>query len=585
VPVRFIAFLLFASSLFAQPRISKITFTGNEYFDDNQLASWLALKPGSIFVKEQLDLDIKNIIRNYQSNGFLNCRIEKLTEDYNFDSSGVSLEIEVTEGKQVLIGEILFQGNKVFTDRELSNIMFTRSGRVLNNFTLNQDIEQILTKYEAKGFAFAQVSVKEIENYADGATEKLRIILRIDENERLRVDNVSIEGNETTKDYVIFREMRLPRNKIITRESITEIKLRLENLGYFESVEQPKIYKYANRTVLKLKVKEGNTNTFDGVLGYVPPSGSEQDGYFTGFINLSLRNLFGTGRRIDARWQKEIRTTQELELKYIEPWVLGFPLNISAGFLQRIQDSTYVKRTVSGRAEAMISAKFSGAVSGYVERVIPTLEQNTAGYLYTVFDSRLISVGAEIKFDTRDYVYNPSFGILYKTGYTVGQKKIYNAASFPGLDITQNFTVQRFLIDLDLYYSFFKRQSSLVSLHAGEVKSPRLEDGDYFRFGGIHSVRGYQENQILASRLGWANLELRYMLTRRTFASLFYDIGYYWRAADEVTQRSQEQALVYGYGLGVRVETKLGIFGVSYALGRGNTILEGKVHFGLVNDF
>jgi len=545
----------------------------------------MALKPGSIFVREQLDLDVKNIIRNYQSVGFLNCKIISISEEYNFDSSSVSLEIQLVEGNQVLIGEILFQGNRVFKDEELLDLMFTRVGRVLDNLALNQDIEQILNKYEAKGFAFAQVSVKEIQSYNDGGTEKLRVILKIQENEHVRIDKISIEGNTSTKDYVILREIRLPRNNTVTRESITEIKQRLENLGYFEDVEPPKIYKYASRTVLKVRVKEGNTNTLDGILGYVPPSGSQDKGYFTGLISLSLRNLFGTGRRIDARWQKEIQTTQELELKYLEPWVVGLPVNVSAGFLQRIQDSTYVKRTVNGKAEAMISGNFSGSVTVNMERVIPTFGAGMSGFLYSVFDSRLLSIGVEIKFDSRDYIYNPTSGILYKSGYMVGQKRIYNADLFAGMDINGNLTVQRFLIDLDFYHSFFKRQSSLVGLHAGEVKSARLEDADYFRFGGIHSVRGYQENQILASRVGWANLELRYSLTRRTFASMFYDIGYYWRAADELTRAPKEQALVYGYGLGVRVETKLGIFGVSYALGRGNTILEGKVHFGIINDF
>ena len=142
-----------------------------------------------------------------------------------------------------------------------------------------------------------------------------------------------------------------------------------------------------------------------------------------------------------------------------------------------------------------------------------------------------------------------------------------------------------FFVDLEFYHSFFRRQSTLFGAHGGEIKSPELENADYFRFGGNNNVRGYRDNQFLASRVIWGNLEFRYSLTRKTFASLFYDMGYYRKPEDNIAKTPLDQALIFGYGIGVRVETGLGIFGVSYALGRGDSFLEGKVHFGLINDF
>jgi outer membrane protein insertion porin family len=336
--------------------------------------------------------------------------------------------------------------------------------------------------------------------------------------------------------------------------------------------------------VLDIKVKEGNTNTFDGILGYVPPIQNEDNGYFTGLVNLSLRNLFGTGRRADARWQKETRSTQELELKYLEPWVLGYPFNANIGFLQRVQDSTYIKRNVSLKGEALITRSFSASLLANFERVIPTLNDNNE-QIYNVFDSRTVSTGVEIKLDTRDYIYNPASGVLYRTSYQVGQKKIYNASAFPNLDIPADFTVQKGTVDLDFYYSFFRRQTSLVGVHGVEIRSPEFEIADYMRFGGSATVRGYREDQFLASRAAWANFELRYSLTRKTFASIFYDAGYYKKPYDALTMSPEQSGFIFGYGAGIRIETSLGIFGVSYALGKGDTFLEGKIHFGLINDF
>ena len=53
--------------------------------------------------------------------------------------------------------------------------------------------------------------------------------------------------------------------------------------------------------------------------------------FVTGLVNISLRNIFGSGRSAAIRWQKLDRNSQDLELKYLEPWFLGYPFNISCG--------------------------------------------------------------------------------------------------------------------------------------------------------------------------------------------------------------------------------------------------------------
>jgi len=567
------------------PKISKINLLGNSYFSDAQLLNMLVSKPGVIYTIEQFNLDLKNIIRNYGQAGYLDAKITFVTDEYSFDSSLITISAGIDEGKQSTIGEIVFEGNKVFKAKYLRDIMYTKPGKVFDTGTLNGDIAQFLNVYEKRGYTFASINVKDIEVYNDNGSQKLRIIIRIDENEKIKINKVVIEGNTSTNEGVIQREVRLGKNNTITKDNIIDIKRRLENLGYFESVEQPKIYKYKSSTVLNIKVKEGNTNTFDGIVGYVPASSSDSSlgGYFTGIVNLSLRNLFGTGRRIDARYEKVVRSTQELELKYQEPWILGLPVNANIGFLQRIEDSTYIKRDLNLKADALLSRHFTLSALLNIERVIPSLIVNNNAF--SIFDSRLLSTGVEIKFDSRDFVYNPYSGILYKTGYSVGQKKIYNAASFPNQNIPNNFTVQRGTIDLDFYHSFFRRQSILIGLHGVDVRSPKYEDADFFRIGGTYTVRGYREGQFLASEAAWSNIEARYSLSRKSFASLFYDIGYYVKPADDIRRIPSQKGLIYGYGLGIRIETGLGIFGISYALGKGDSILEGKIHFGIINDF
>ncbi|MBC8043690.1 MAG: hypothetical protein IAF08_09635, partial [Rhizobacter sp.] len=85
------------------------------------------------------------------------------------------------------------------------------------------------------------------------------------------------------------------------------------------------------------------------------------------------------------------------------------------------------------------------------------------------------------------------------------------------------------------------------------------------------------------------NFEYRFLLSRRTFVFGFYDLGYYYkpplRTVSSEFPEPEFAAWRRGVGFGARVESPLGILSISYALGDGDNLLRGKVHFGLQNDF
>lgn len=572
---------MFLCPLVLSQKIGVTVFSGNKFFSGPELANMIILKSGAVYSDIQLQLDVNNILNTYKKAGYFESAITEIKKDYNFDSTLIDLNINISEGAQTTIGEIIIRGNRLVSLSTIRSIMRTKQGEVFDQAELNEDITDLLNLYESNGYTFASISVEDIESYKEKENSKLRIKLQFDENEQVRIDRIVIEGNTTTNEEVILREISTGSSGLITKENLVEIQNRLENLGYFEKVELPKILKYRKETVLFLKVKEGNTNTFDGILGYVPPAANENTGYITGIANVSLKNLFGTGRKLDARYEKEVRTTQELELKYMEPWLLGYPVNINLGFLQRIEDTLYIKRTFNLKSDVSLSGRFTVSALFFGEQVIPSANPQTA----VIFNSRLLSTGIELRYDSRDYIYNPFKGILLRTYYAIGQKKIYNADSYPSYNLRGDFTVQKAAFEMELYSSFFKRQSAMISFHGFEVRSPQFEQSDYYRFGGTRSVRGYREGQFLGSRVVWNNNELRYSLARRSYAVALFDMGYYWRPADDISLIPKQEGFIFGYGLGIRIETGLGIFGVSYALGRGDSILEGKVHFGIVNDF
>lgn len=574
---------VFNHTLSSQTLVGSITFQGNSFFNDNELKNAMVLKPDKQFLQDQYNSDLKSIRSKYRDYGFLFTKITNAQVIFNGDSSFADIKISIDEGKQVKLGEILITGNKSYPTEKIINEFETKIGEVLDNNTLNSDIKFLLDEYEKRGSLFTKVYIDEVSIYDENTNPKIRLKISIKEESSVKVSNVRIKGNTDTHEKVILRELKIDRNKSVTREDLQNIKFRLDRLNIFEVVETPVIYTLTNKNEsgLLITVKEGNTNTFDGIIGYVPPANDKEDGYFTGLVNLSFRNLFGTARRLDARWQQETKSIQELELKYSEPFFFELPLNLSGGFMQRLQDSSYTRRKFDLKGDILLTDKFIFAFSTGIDRVIPP-EDTLANF--TITDSRILYAGTEIRYDSRDNVFIPNKGFLYKALYVYGGKKIYNRTNSSN-SIDQSFSMQRYSMDIDVFFSFFKRQSLLLRLFAGQVVSDKLEDADFYKVGGIKNIRGYREEQFRASRFTYGTIEMRYAFSRKGFASLFFDPGYYYRPDDVLNKIPKQEGFIFGYGLGIRIETAIGVIGINYAIGKEDGILDGKIHFGLINEF
>lgn len=574
---------LLSSSSYSQTLVGSVTLKGNSFLNDNEIKSIMVLKTDKPFLLDQFNSDLKSIRAKYRDYGFLYARIVDSKYEFNGDSSYADISISIDEGKQVKLGEIIITGNNLLSAEQIKSSFDTKVGEVLDNNTLNNDIKYILDEYEKRGSLFTKIYIDEISVYDENTSPKIRLKISVKEELSVKISNIRIKGNTDTKDDVILRELKIEKDKSVTREDMQNMKFRLERLNIFETVDQPKIYTLTStkESGLLINVKEGNTNTFDGIIGYVPPANEKENGYFTGLINLSFRNLFGTARRLDARWQQETKFIQELEFKYGEPYFFGLPLNISAGFLQRLQDTSYTRRKFDAKGDILLTDKFTLGFTAGIDRVIPP-EDSLA--LFTVADSRILYAGSEIRYDSRDNVYIPNKGFLYRALFTYGDKKIYNRSQSLNTG-DQSFNLQRYSMDIDVYFSFFQRQSLLIRFFAGQVDSDKLEDADFYKVGGIKNIRGYREEQFRASRFTYGTVELRYAFSRKSFAAVFMDPGYYYRPEDIINSIPKQEGFLFGYGLGIRIETAIGLIGVNYAIAKEDGILDGKIHFGLINEF
>ena len=567
----FFLFICVSNLLFANdpPKVRQIKVRGNHLFTERQIVDLISNKRASIFSIETLQSDLQKIRSCYYDRGYL------LTEVYSKhtfsdDSSTVDIEYEIIEGEEITLGEIIIEGNTVFPVDEILMQFNTKTERPLQQDILEQDIKNLLDNYSRSGYPLASVNVTDISIQRKEGRNTLKLVVNIKEGQKVYIQEYQVRGNKETKKDIILREVGIPKGEIYNQDKIDKIPFRLNRLGIFSKVYLPELYLIENGGGLILRVEEGMTNSFDGVLGYVPKSASGENGYLTGLLSVSMKNLFGTGRKLFLRWFKDGKYSQEIEGRYTEPWLFNFPLNLSCAFFQRRQDTTYVQWFIEGKTEVRLSDFIIlGGLGGY-ESIIPSL--TIAGN--KVVRSRTTTAGLELQIDNRDDIRTPTSGVRYRSDYRVGIKR-----SFDNITASPSWlTVQKFGLDVEVYIPLIQRQILVFSAHGRQINVPNPQISDMFRFGGAFSLRGFRENQFIGSRVAWTNTEYRFLVERHSFVYGFFDAGYY------LDQNSVEY-LKYGYGAGVRLETGFGMVSVSFGLGKGDSFSQGKFHFGLMNEF
>ena len=578
----FVLLIFISADLFPQT-ISKIEITGAKLFTVNDYLGWINISVNSQNFSGLEDSVKSRIANMMQEKGYFHVAFNTV-ELQKIDSAKSSLLIDLSEGRPTLINKINF-GNAVRDSLHIANILSLIENAPLISSNIDFALSEVLDYYENKGFPFSSIRIESVEFQDDSTNENhlANLILYIDEGTKSTIDKIEIEGNDKTKDFVISRAIQFRIGEKYSQKKIDEIPYRLNRLRFFEPVEPPTFHFNSKQEgVLKISIKEKQTNFFDGIIGYVPAANDKESGYLTGFVNVNLRNLFGTGRTASLRWQQENRSSQELELCYLEPWLFDFPFNIEGRLFQRKQDSTYIQRDLEGRLEYLATDEISASVLISTQSTIPSESGSTN---FTVFNSSSFTTGVNFKVDTRDDFYAPTKGIYFNNTYKYTSKKINGPSGFITPDTKTEITLQRLEFDFNIFQQFFQKQVAAFGIHGRELRGDNVELSDLYFLGGTNSLRGYREKQFQGNRILWSNLEYRLLLSRRSFAFLFFDSGYFLRNEDKLKNIPESSFIKIGYGFGLNIETGLGVLGVSFALAKGDSFGEGKIHFGIVNEF
>lgn len=458
--------------------------------------------------------------------------------------------------------------------------------------------EKLIRDCENRGYPFATVWIDSF--YPSGNHTAAKVYLQ--KNELIVIDTIRILGQTKVKRIFLKNYLGLKTGKPYNESNVAKITQRLRELQFAEPI-QPHTVEFKNgKAAVNLYLKDRKASQFNGLIGFLPGS-SGQKLLVTGEARIHLFSPFGVGEELYIEWQKLQPKTQRLDVRFAYPYLVGLPLGISARFELYKRDTTYLDLNgdygiqyqiigsnylkASLRQQITIMLNVDTTFIKAARKLPPNLDISANEFALEYFLQKL------------DYRFNPVSGYVLKINASAGVKQIKKNNAVVGLydeltsrsfeflyDTVKLKTFQfRVGISIDKYWKLAARHTIKTSFSGAYFFSRNIFENEKYRLGGVSSLRGFDDQSIFTPYFAMANLEYRLLLSKNSYFHAFFNSA----MVEDARAGKGPFDFPFGFGAGAAIETKIGLFGITYAMGRQLdnklSFRSAKIHFGYVNYF
>jgi len=323
-------------------KIATIQFTGNKAFTNRRLLRvmkeikasnlYTAIRKKNLYIPSKLDEDLERVKNFYQDYGYQNVSFgdPQVLTVRTGKKPRVKLIIPVQEGRVHSFGDVSVSGNTVFTADQIIGNWPLKKGEIIRRKAIQTRADAFGDAYRARGYIYAYVNPEYVEKDAN----VVDVHLTVYEGDQFHLGRIEFQGNNTTKDKVLRREIFLEEGMIMDMETFKQSIYKLGQLGYFKVTENPdfKVNQDSKTVDILVKGTEEGKNDVQFGGGY-----SEGGGFFVQ-TQFSTRNLMGEGESLGLSLQKGSRQNF-FSLSYADPWFRDTPNSLGAALFDR--DTNY----------------------------------------------------------------------------------------------------------------------------------------------------------------------------------------------------------------------------------------------------
>ena len=428
--------------------------------------------------------------------------------------------------------------------------------------TLLNSLTDLLT---TKSYPFASVSLNKIKPIGKSM---LRANLAVETKQARQLQSVKIKGYEKFPQSFIKHYLGIKTNTSFNLKSIQSKTEALSQLRFSKQLRPAEVLFTQDTTRVYLYLEKTKSNRFDGFLGF----GSDEtsgDLEFNGYLNLNLTNNLNFGESFRLNYRSDENDLKTFEAQLTLPYLFKTPIGSELELNIFKKDSAFTTTEQAANVYYQINPKqkvFLGIRSAQSNVLLPEAISDVHDYKTNTY---------ELKYTYQQLTtQNPLFPLkgALELRLSKANRKI--------TDTQTNQTL--YLLKVSNIFNLNRNNSFYLRLQAQGIDSDRYLLNELIRFGGIKSIRGFEENSINATNLGVLASEYRYQLSPTLYIHSIIDAAYF----ETPTQYNQK---LYGFGFGFGLLTDAGLLKFNLANGKTEEqnfkFSDSKIHLSLTATF
>lgn len=441
----------------------------------------------------------------------------------------------------------------------------------------NSFIKKTLESFVNNGYPFAKVFFSEqkiIENqiYIQLNTSKGRFYVW---------KNIIVKGDSSIAKNTVQNLIGVRIGDVYNEKSLADVDRILQQTSFLQQLKKSEILFTDAGVELYVYLQNQKMSSLNGAIGLQPNPQTQIVGLI-GEVQVKLINALKKAELIELNWRSIQPQTQALVVKFNYPFLFKTPFGLDIKFNIYKRDSTFLelKSCFGVQHTFKNTAQLKGFYQFYTSEILRTNNSSsTLSSFSYLSDLRIQSYGISFYNRRLNYLPNPSKGFSIYLESSIGQRTIDNDSV-----ATKDTKVYKNVLQFSKFISLSKRNVLKFGLDFESYSTSVVFHNERFRFGGLNSLRGFNEEELFASTKLISTIEYRFLIDKTSNVFLFYDQGIY-----EDQTLSYKKDYPFGVGTGFSYGTKLGIFSISYAQGNQLKnpfeIKNGKIHFGYVTYF
>lgn len=335
----------------------------------------------SKFVPKKWDEDKEKLLAAMNKLGFRDFQL-KSDSIGNFNKESINLVLNIEQGRKYYYRTIRFEGNFIYPDSVLHDVLGVKKGDVYNTEELDKKMnsnpgEDLSSVYMDNGYLYYRA--EPVETAIEG--DSIDLTIRISEGKQATINKVSLNGNTKTSDHVVMREIRTLPGQKFNKSAIIRTVRELSTIGYFnpEKISPNPIPRPDGTVDIEYNVEEKASDQIElsggwgGYIGFVGTLGVV-------FNNFSAKNIFnpksyhplpaGDGQKLAVKFQANGASFQNYSLTFTEPWLGGkkpnsfsISLNSSISYPYKFRQTGY--NNIGGGGLGGGLGGFGGGYGGY----------------------------------------------------------------------------------------------------------------------------------------------------------------------------------------------------------------------------